>query len=81
MVNQVSGRRSGMSLKHPFTTMVVMRQLISSATLVPYLKESADAITGLSLTAANYEEAVAVLKARFGNKQRIVNRHGNSVER
>ena len=58
-----------------------MRQLISSATLVPYLKESADAIAGLSLTAANYEEAVAVLKARFSNKQRIVNRHGNSDER
>lgn len=37
--------------------------------------EAADAISGLTLTAANYEEAVATLKRRFGNKQLIVNRH------
>ena len=41
------------------------------------LLESAasEAIAGLTLTAANYEEAVATLKRRFGNKQSIINRH------
>ena len=41
------------------------------------LLESAasDAISGLTLTSANYEEAIGVLKKRFGNKQLIVNRH------
>ena len=33
--------------------------------------EAADAISGLTLTAANYEEAVTTLKRRFGNKQLI----------
>jgi hypothetical protein len=33
-----------------------------------------EAIAGLSLTAANYEEAIATLKKRFGNPQLIVNR-------
>ena len=37
--------------------------------------EAANAISGLTLTAVNYEEAVATLKRRFGNKQLIVNRH------
>ena len=36
---------------------------------------AAEAIAGLKLTSANYEEAVATLKRRFGNKQLIVNRH------
>jgi hypothetical protein len=36
---------------------------------------AAEAIAGLTLTSANYEEAVATLKRRFGNKQLIVNRH------
>ena len=36
---------------------------------------ASDAISGLTLTSANYEEAVGVLKKRFGNKQVIVNRH------
>ena len=41
------------------------------------LLESAasDAISGLTLTSANYEEAIGVLKKRFGNRQLIVNRH------
>ena len=37
--------------------------------------EAADAISGLTLTAADYEEAVTTLKWRFGNKQLIVNQH------
>ena len=34
---------------------------------------AAEAIAGLTLTAANYEEAIATLNRRFGNKQLIVN--------
>jgi len=50
--------------------------LISSTTSYIYLLESAalEAITGLTTTEANYEEAVATLK-RFGNPQLIINRH------
>ena len=33
---------------------------------------AAEAISGLKLTAANYNEAVAILKRRFGNKQLII---------
>lgn len=36
---------------------------------------AAESIAGLSLTNANYEEAIVILKARFGNKQQIINRH------
>lgn len=39
------------------------------------VKSACEAISGLSLTAANYDEAVAILKRRFGNKQLIINRH------
>ena len=35
----------------------------------------AETISGLSLGASNYEEAIDILKARFGNKQQIINRH------
>ncbi len=34
-----------------------------------------DAVAGLTLTAANYGEAVEVLNKRFGNKQRIIDKH------
>ena len=36
---------------------------------------AAEAVSGLTLTAANYDEAVATLKKRFGNKQLIVSCH------
>ena len=39
------------------------------------VKSASEAISGLSLTAANYDKAVAILKRRFGNKQLIINRH------
>ena len=39
------------------------------------MKSAYEAISGLSLTAANYDEAVAILKRRFGNKQLIINKH------
>ena len=34
-----------------------------------------EAISGLSLTGANYKEAVSVLEKRFGSKQRIIAKH------
>lgn len=36
---------------------------------------ASEAVAGLTLTSANYKEAVATLKRRFGNKQLIINRH------
>ena len=39
------------------------------------MKSASDAISGLSLTATNFEEAATILKKRFGNKQQIINRH------
>lgn len=39
------------------------------------LESSSEAIASLSLTDANYEEAIATLKKRFGNSQLIVSRH------
>ena len=34
-----------------------------------------EAISGLTLTSANYHEAIAILKKRFGNKQQIISKH------
>ena len=36
---------------------------------------SCEAISGLMLTAANYGEAIMILKKRLGNKQAIISRH------
>lgn len=36
---------------------------------------AAEAIAGLALTSSNYEEAVILLKKRFGNKQQQINKH------
>ena len=38
-------------------------------------RSAAEDISGLSLWASNYEEAIDILKARFGNKQQIINHH------
>ena len=38
-------------------------------------KAAYDAVAGLTLSAANYREAVDILKRRFGNRQIIVSRH------
>ena len=44
--------------------------------LFSFMEGSAvECISGLTLTSANHEEAITVLKRRFGNKQQIVNRH------
>ena len=34
-----------------------------------------EAVSGLILTTANYQEAIDILKRRFGNKQQIISRH------
>ena len=34
-----------------------------------------ESIAGLTLTSANYHEAVEILKKRFGNKKQIISRH------
>ena len=45
-----------------------------------YLESTAtEAIAGLTLTSANYEEAVATLQMRFGNTQLIVNKHMDAL--
>ncbi|XP_003391348.1 PREDICTED: uncharacterized protein LOC100639084, partial [Amphimedon queenslandica] len=38
-------------------------------------KTAKEAIAGLSLSTANYQQAIEILKRRFGNKEKIVNRH------
>ena len=38
-----------------------------------------DAISGFSLTAPNYKEAVSVLEKHFGNKQQIVTKHMDAL--
>lgn len=44
--------------------------------LLSVLERSArEAISGLSLTAANYEETISTLKKRFGGKQKIIDKH------
>jgi hypothetical protein len=40
---------------------------------------AAESIAGLTLTSANYDEAVATLKRRFGNTQMIVNKHMDAL--
>ena len=42
-------------------------------------KSAADAISGLKITSANYQEAIDILITRFGNQQQIVNTHMNSL--
>ena len=45
-------------------------------------KSAAEAISGLKITSANYQEAIDILDKRFGNQQQIVNSgrlmHGSS---
>ena len=38
-------------------------------------KSAKEAISGLTLSSANYQQAIDVLKRRFGNKERLVSRH------
>ncbi|CAB4004998.1 Hypothetical predicted protein [Paramuricea clavata] len=43
--------------------------------------KAAEAIAGLKITSANYQEAVDVLNQRFGDKQQIINSHMDSLLR
>ena len=44
------------------------------------LKRTAlDAVAGLSLSAANYQEAISILEKRFGSKQRIIAKHMDAL--
>ena len=38
-----------------------------------------DAISGLALTTFNYDEAVSILKKRFGNKKQIISKHMDAL--
>ena len=40
---------------------------------------AAEAISGLSLTAANYKEAISVLKKCYGNNQVIISKHMDTL--
>ena len=53
-----------------------MKTLISLHYLNSLLeKTDSEAVQGLSLTTANYKEATAILKSRFGNRQMIISKH------
>ena len=38
-----------------------------------------EAVSGLTLTSANYQEAISILEKRFGNKQQIVAKHMDAL--
>ena len=38
-------------------------------------RSAREAVSGLTLTAANYHEAITILKKRFGSKQQIIGKH------
>uniref|UniRef100_A0A1X7UZS4 Uncharacterized protein n=1 Tax=Amphimedon queenslandica TaxID=400682 RepID=A0A1X7UZS4_AMPQE len=50
---------------------IYLKSLLESA--------ASDAISGMTLFAANYKEAVAVLQRRFGNKRFIIGKHLDSL--
>ena len=64
-----------------FESAVHSNPMLSNVDKFNYLKSylessaAAEAIVGFTLTSANYEEAVATLKKRFGNTQLIINKH------
>ena len=59
---------------------------ISNIDKFNYLKgclkgESLSAVSGLTLSSENYEEAVGILKDRFGNEQVLISAHMESLLR
>ena len=63
-----------------FEVAVGNKTKLSKVSKFTYLKkylggDAATSIRGLELTDANYDEAVAILKKRFGNKQVIIRKH------
>ena len=55
----------------PTDKFTYLRSLLGRAAL--------DAISGLSLTGPNYDEAISVLKKRFGSKQKIIDSHMDAL--
>ena len=67
-----------------FSSSIHSNPTLSSVDKFNYLSSllessAAEAIAGLTLTAANYNEAIETLKKRFGNPQLIVNRHTEAL--
>ena len=63
-----------------FEVAVGNKEKLSKVSKFTYLKkyvvgDAATAIRGLELTEANYDEAVDILRKRFGNKQVIIRKH------
>ncbi|XP_011408081.1 PREDICTED: uncharacterized protein LOC105315219 [Amphimedon queenslandica] len=42
-------------------------------------RSAKEAISGLTLSSANYREAIAILQKRFGNKKQIINKHMDAL--
>ena len=60
---------------NPDLTLVEKFNYLSSV-----LERSArEAISGLSLTTADYEEAISTLKKRFGGRQKIIDKHMDAL--
>ena len=67
-----------------FQSAVHMNQSLNAVDTFNYLKsliygQAAETISGFSLTDENYEEAVALLKERYGNKQVLISAHVESL--
>ncbi len=63
-----------------FESAVHLNSELSEIDKFNYLKSllertAREAISGLTLTSANYHEAVSILKRRFGNRQQIIAKH------
>ena len=70
MVTLHHGLLSGIRLSLQYISTMSCLLLTKFNYLNSLLEHSAaEAIAGLSLTSTNYDEAIAVLKKRFGNKQ------------
>lgn len=62
---------------HPFNGNITASRDCHSIYLLE--KPAAEAISGLTLTANNYEETILILKQRFGNKQHIITKHMDTL--
>ena len=67
-----------------FESSVHMNLTLSKVDKFIYLRSllestAADAISGLSLSSANYDEAVTILRKRFGNKKLIIAKHMDAL--
>ena len=67
-----------------FESTIHKSPLLPSTKKFSYLKflftcksSAAEAVSGLAVTAANYKDAVKILKKQYGNKQLIISRHMN----